>query len=163
MLPSGRACVGPVRARRQEVTTKGWSMFETLTSLIPRLENERGFGERPADCGHAGTPDDPICLPSMEYTQTVRELEDSILSFVDDYPELCLTRYGEILEAAGLEWGTESMESADVSALDGQTVMALLVGAVRAERFCDGALLGFLESGCIERWLRRLRQIDDAH
>ena len=52
------------------------------------------------------------------------------------------------------------MESADVSALDGQTVMALLVGAVRAERFCDGALLGFLESGCVERWLRRLREID---
>ena len=53
------------------------------------------------------------------------------------------------------------MEGADVSALDGKTVMALLVGAVRAERFCDGALLGFLESGCIGRWLRRLRQIDE--
>ena len=54
------------------------------------------------------------------------------------------------------------MEGADVSALDGKTVMALLVGAVRAERFCDGALLGFLETGCIGRWLQRLRQIDEG-
>ena len=84
------------------------------------------------------------------------------MSFVDNHPELCLTRYADILERAGLEWGSESMEGADVSALDGKTVMALLVGAVRAERFCDGALLGFLESGCIGRWLQRLRQIDEG-
>ena len=78
-------------------------MFESLTRFIHQFEGKSDFGERPADCGHAGTPDDPIRLPSMEYSQMVRELEDSFLSFVGDYPELCLTRYGEILEAAGLE------------------------------------------------------------
>lgn len=39
--------------------------------------------------------------------------------------------------------------------------MALLLGAVRAERFCDGALLGFFEDGSIRRWLVRLREIDE--
>ena len=39
--------------------------------------------------------------------------------------------------------GQQAMSGADVSELDGQAVMALLLGAVRAERFCDGALLGF--------------------
>ena len=49
---------------------------------------------------------------------------------------------------------------ADVSALDGKTVFALLLGAVRAERFCDGALMYFCESGCVLRWLERLRETD---
>ena len=40
--------------------------------------------------------------------------------------------------------------------------MALLLGAVRAERFCDGALLGFFEDGSIRRWLLRLREIDNG-
>ena len=53
------------------------------------------------------------------------------------------------------------MPGADVSELDGQAVMALLLGAVRAERFCDGALLGFFEDGSVNRWLLRLREIDD--
>lgn len=53
------------------------------------------------------------------------------------------------------------MSGADVSELDGQAVMALLLGAVRAERFCDGALLDFFEDGSVKRWLLRLREIDD--
>lgn len=39
--------------------------------------------------------------------------------------------------------------------------MALLLEPVRAERFCDGALLGFFEDGSVKRWLLRLREIDD--
>lgn len=53
------------------------------------------------------------------------------------------------------------MPGADVSELDGQAVMALLLRAVRAERFCDEALLGFFEDGSVKRWLLRLREIDD--
>ena len=135
-------------------------MFESLTRFIPLLEGD--FGTWVVDHEHDGTAEDPICLPFVEYSQTVSALESSVMSFVDNHQELCLTQYSDILKRAGLDWGSESMEGADVSALDGTTVMALLVGAVRAERFCDGAFLGFLESGCIERWLRRLRQIDET-
>ena len=39
--------------------------------------------------------------------------------------------------------------------------MALIIGAVRAERFCDGALLDFLDTGCILKWLQRLEEIDE--
>ena len=51
-----------------------------------------------------------------------------------------LTKYENILEQHGIEWGVDSMTDADVSVLDGKCVMALLMGAVRAERFCDGSL-----------------------
>jgi len=44
--------------------------------------------------------------------------------------------------------------------LNEQCVMALIMGAARAERFCDGALLGSFNSGCIAKWLIRLKNID---
>jgi hypothetical protein len=34
------------------------------------------------------------------------------------------------------------------------------MGAIRAERFCDGALLGFFKDGYILKWLKRLKDID---
>ncbi|MDY3291738.1 MAG: DUF6508 domain-containing protein, partial [Parolsenella sp.] len=79
---------------------------------------------------------------------------------VDEHPEYELTHYHDILERNGLEWDSQAMSGADVSELDGQAVMALLLGAVRAERFCDGALLGFFEDGSMRRWLLRLKEID---
>ena len=39
--------------------------------------------------------------------------------------------------------------------------LALLVGAVQAEKFCDGAFLGLLKQGCIIRWLGKLEVIDN--
>ena len=54
------------------------------------------------------------------------------------------------------------MKHADVSALGGRTVMALLVGAVRAERFCDGALLAFCEDGSVAKLLQRLKELDEG-
>jgi hypothetical protein len=51
------------------------------------------------------------------------------------------------------------MSDADVSKLDAQCIMALIMGAVRAERFCDGALLGFFKDGSIQKWLERLKEL----
>lgn len=70
--------------------------------------------------------------------------------------------YGEILERNGFEWGTKSMSEADVSQLNAQCVLDLIMETVRAERFCDGALLGFFKDGSIRKWLERLKEIDRA-
>ena len=40
--------------------------------------------------------------------------------------------------------------------------MALIIGAIRAERFCNGALLGFFKDGSITKWLSRLKEIDEG-
>jgi hypothetical protein len=34
------------------------------------------------------------------------------------------------------------------------------MGAIRAERFCYGTLLDFLEDGYLSAWLKRLKDID---
>lgn len=135
-------------------------MFESLTKHLPAIENAEGFGNWVVDRESKCIMDDPIKMPYVNYGTTVADVEQAIYDFVDEHPEYELTRYYDILERNGLEWGSQAMSGADLSELDGQTVMALLLGAVRAERFCDGALLGFFEDGSMRRWLLRLKEID---
>ena len=91
----------------------------------------------------------------------MHRFEDDVLKFVDAHPEMELSCYYDVLEKNGLAWNSDIMEKADVANASGQLVMALIVGAIRAERFCDGALLSFWENGCMVKWLERLKQIDD--
>lgn len=135
-------------------------MFESLTKHLPAIENAEGFGNWVVDRESKGTMDDLIKMPYVNYGTTVADVEQAIYNFVDEHPEYELTHYRDILERNGLEWGSQAMSGADVSELDGQAVMALLLGAVRAERFCDGALLGFFGDGSMRRWLLRLKEID---
>lgn len=107
-------------------------------------------------------PEHPIQMPVVNYTRFVRELENAIYDFEQNHPEYELNCYGNILKANDIEWGMDSMSDKDVSELDGKCVMAMLMGAVRAERFCDGALLGFFKKGCIKKWLERLKEIDES-
>ena len=48
----------------------------------------------------------------------------------------------------------------DVSKLGEKTIIAMIVAAVRAEKFCDGALLNYLKNGSILKWLKRLQEVD---
>ena len=136
-------------------------MFESLTKHLPAIENAEGFGNWVVGRESEGAMNDPIKMPYVNYGTTVADVEQAIYDFVDEHPEYELTHYHDILERNGLKWDDCAMSEADISDLGGQAVMALLLGAVRAERFCDGALLGFFEDGSVKRWLLRLREIDD--
>lgn len=135
-------------------------MFESLTKHLPAIENAEGFGNWVVDRESKGAMNDPIKMPYVNYGTTVADVEQAIYDFVDEHSEYELTHYHDILERDGLEWSSQAMSGADVSELDGQAMMALLLGAVRAERFCDGALLDFFEDGSMRRWLLRLKGID---
>ena len=135
-------------------------LYKSLTDFLPMLENDK-VGDWVIDRVNDGTPEHPIQMPVVNYTKIVRKIEDAIYDFEQIHPEYELNRYGNILKANGIEWGMDSMSDKDVSELDGKCVMAMLMGAVRAERFCDGALLGFFKKGCIKKWLERLKKIDE--
>ena len=107
-----------------------------------------------------GTPEHPIQFSFGNYGEAVQGLEKEIYAFEKQHPDFVLNRYNDILNENGIEWGLDSMKTADVSNLDRRTVMALLLGAVRAERFCDGALLDFCENGSVVKWLERRKEID---
>ena len=134
-------------------------MYESLTRLIPGLIEE--YGTLIVDNESKGTMDDPIRMPFVDYSPAVTELMKAVYAFKAEHPDFELTKYEEILSSNGLEWSRRSMSEADVSDADGKLIMALLMGAIRAERFSEGTLLGFCEDGSVLRWLKRLQEIDN--
>lgn len=134
-------------------------MFEELTAFLPRLQNIE-FGEWIIDKENDGTPEHPIQIPFVSYDRIVEDFINKTYEYIDCHNEMQLIHYHDILAKSNLEWSSGSMKNADISKLDGKTVIALIIGAIRADRFCEGALLGFFEDGSIAKWLSRLEEID---
>lgn len=123
--------------------------YSALTKYINLLKNDNS-SER------------PMHLPFVIYSITVDKLTDDIYKFAKESNEIVPSKYAEILQANGIEWGYDSMMKADASELDAQCILALLIASLRAERFCDGALLEFIKSGAVTIWLKRLQELDEA-
>ena len=136
--------------------------FQSLTKYI-FLFSEDDYGTWVIDRENDGTKGHPFQLPFVNYSKVVLRFTSDLSAFIHEHPEFALNRYSEILEKNGLKWDGESMREADVSDKDAQCVLALILGAVRAERFCDGALMGFFKDGSIEKWLKRLLEIDGGN
>ena len=118
------------------------NQFEKITRYIPQLET-RDFGDWIFDKENDGTPEHSYHFPFVNYSQVVCAFQDDLFAFCKEHPEYEYTNYNKTLEENGIDWRKNSMEAADVSTLNAKAVIALLVGAWRAERFCDGALLVF--------------------
>ena len=99
-------------------------------------------------------------MPFVGYSKLASQLMYAILDFRKEHLDMTQDPYYLVLQSAGIEWNSESMRNTDVSTLDGQTILALLIGAVQADKFCEGAFLGFLKEGIIQKWLKRLSDID---
>lgn len=102
----------------------------------------------------------PKHFPYMADSRLVNQFNVDVHDFVSAHPEWELTHYQEIMKDSGIQWSSESMSGAVIEDLDGRCICALLVGAVRAERFCDGVLMRFFRNGSISRWLHRLQELD---
>ena len=135
------------------------SKFDILTKYIPIIQAD-SIGEWVIDNENDGTLEHLIQMPFVDYSEMVDNFIDDVYAFEESNKDMELTRYGDILNDNGLEWDSESMKNVDISSLNAQCVLALIMGAVRAERFCDGALLDFFKSGCILKWLDRLKNIE---
>ena len=133
--------------------------FAELTAFIPKLK-DGDFGKWIIDRENDGTPEHPKQFPFVKYSSTVDAFLHTLYAFCSAHPEFEHTKYRETLDTILHDWDINTMEKADVSTLDAKGVIALLICAVRADRFCDGALLTFLENSSILRWLERLAEID---
>ena len=134
-------------------------MFQVLTKYLGRMQ-QGSYGHWVLDTTHDGTAQQPIELPFVAYTEAVDAFIIDVFQFAKEHPELGMDDYREILAEHHIKPGVKSMAEAEVSELDGRCVLALLVGAVRAERLCDGAMLYLLRRGCVQRWLGRLEEIE---
>lgn len=135
--------------------------YSVLTKYINLLKNDNA-GEWTCDKENDGSSERPIHVPFVSYSIAVDNLADDIYEFAKESNEIVPSKYAEILQANGIEWGYDSMMKADASELDARCILALLIASLRAERFCDGALLGFIKNGAVIRWLKRLQELDEA-
>ena len=135
--------------------------YSALTKYINLLKNDNA-GEWICDKENDGSSERPIHVPFVSYSIAVNNLADDIYKFAKESDEIVPSKYAEIIQANGIEWGYDSMMKADASELDAQCILALLIASLRAERFCDGALLEVIESGAVIRWLKRLQELDEA-
>lgn len=119
-------------------------MFELLIIYLPKLQDANNkSSER-----------------ETRLNLLMRDFTDTVYDFIDAHPEMKLNRYQEILNESKIEWSEESMKHAEVSLLDGRTILALIVGIIRADRFYDGTSQRFFENGYMIKWLRRLEEIE---
>ena len=135
--------------------------YDALISFIPRLKGIEYGKVQPEHQTGDGSIERPYQMPYYIYSDVVQEFENEVYKFEREHPDFWLNRYNDVMLLNGLKWDEEVMTNADVNCLNGQAVMSLLLGAIRAERFCDGALNAFLEAGCIDKWLLRLQEIRD--
>ena len=135
--------------------------YSALTKYINLLENDNA-GEWICDKENDGSSERPIHVPFVSYSIAVNKLEDDIYKFAKESDEIVPSKYADILNANGIKWGYDSMMKDDASGLDAQCILALLIASLRAERFCDGALLEFIKNGAVIRWLKRLQELDEA-
>lgn len=131
------------------------SQFESLTKYIPMLQEDR-IGEWVIDQENDGTAERPIQMPFVHYSETIRHFIEDVYTFADQHQELELIRYREILKENGIEGGLNGIENGDLSHLNAQCVLALIMGVVRAERFSEGAIFNFFKSGNMLKCLERL-------
>ena len=134
-------------------------MYESLTKYLDEFTGTE-YGTWIIDKKNDGTPEHPLQFPFVNYSCVVDHFIDDVFSFVDKYEEVGLYSYQKVLEENGIKWNAKSMETAVVDDLDAKCVVALIYGAIRAERFGDGAILSFLKDGTFVRWLERLKTLD---
>ena len=142
--------------------------YDELTKYIPLLKDD-SFGKWHVDPalisffkGNKGKQERPFEVPFVDYSDNVNNFIDDFNEFCEAHPEYEHTRYRYTLKDYGLEWNEESFMAVDVSKKDAKCVIALIQGIIRAERFCDGAMLPFFREGYVLRWLERLKEMDES-
>lgn len=134
------------------------SQYKILTKHIPLIEKDK-VGEW---ISYNDNDEKIIYFPHVRYSITILKFMNDLYTFVKVREDLDLYRYKAILEKNSIEYGEQTFKDADISNLDGQCLVALILGILRADRFSEGTLLHFLKEGYIIKWLKRLKEIDNS-
>ena len=132
--------------------------FWTLTKYIGRFTGSDPYGYWVTDEKGDGSPENPFHFPWVNYRLPVDSFIVEANQFAFNHPEF--KSYIDVLERHGIKWDHDDMCRAKIDELDEECLVALIVGSVRAEKFCDSAFLRFLEEGCVQKWLKKLRDSD---
>ena len=107
------------------------------------------------------------CISGADFAN--RSYPREVLNFIEDQGLFLrqgkyyyLKNYGNILENNSITRSTECVTALDVNKLDADCVISLIVSILQNERFNEGLLASFFDNGCMLKWLKRLRSIDNG-
>lgn len=134
-------------------------MFENLTRYLDIL-NDGDYGEFIPP----GKDDNGVyVLHGFQYSKDVDMLEKDVYSFAEKHPKFNHTKYSEILEENGIDLQDPSLFKNKLYNLDPKVVFIVLFSLIRAEHFCEGAIMSSLKEGKIQECLKVLRDSDNIH
>ena len=132
--------------------------YDILLPYVDRLA-EDPYGEWVMDTSGLGMLESPVQMPFVVYSPVVENLIRDVHTC---WERSGLRDYVQILADHGIELNSRSMSQATPKELPSSVLVALLLAAVRAEKFCDGALLEFLQNGSIQKWLKELKEREET-
>ncbi len=128
-------------------------MYEQLTKNIGKIkegvlkpENQKGDG----------SSENPYIMPWFEYEENIQEL----MHIVYDIIPYKGVDYVSALEKYKIR-NDGNLEQIDVSNLPGDIILCLFMAVSRGDRFSEGYINEHIKNGCFEKWLLRLKEIDD--
>ena len=127
-----------------------------LTDHIKELTDIK-YGEW--NSGEADS-EDTIVMPTVIYNSAVNRFLFDFELFIVKSSDIKYHNYEDVLKRAKIKNNTEDFYNADITNLSSDVILAMIVGILRKDRFCEGILLETFENGYILRWLKRIKEID---
>ena len=118
--------------------------YKTLTDHIDILGNSN-FGE----WSSGNNSEDVVTLPFVIYSKEVMDFLSAVDNFLDIDDNDIFFDYKAILEKENIEYSMDAFIAADINKLQAETLCAMIIGTIRADRFCEGVLLEAFENGHI--------------
>lgn len=127
-------------------------MYEQVTAYLGKL--------KPAHWIPAEKKEDGSYITGWpEYDEITSEFMRRMYEFVPNGGQ----NYDDVIyKNTGLDCHSD-LSKADVSRIDGDTILYMIFSMVRGERFSGGLFGDCVADGTIDKWLGRLKEIDDNH
>ena len=121
-------------------------MYESLTKYIPEISNP---GEWVID----NSDEEVIHLPYVSF-------HSEIYGFIREAAKFIVYDYMDITKRIRKDQNVECVEEIDASNLTANDILSLITYSIQANKFCEGRLYELMKDGSVEKWLKRLTELD---
>ncbi len=88
------------------------------------------------------------------------EFEKDIMKFIDEYTDIDLKRYYDILDKKGYRLDKINPTEIDISNADSELILAIIVFAYRQSCSSDSSIVKNYNKDILIKWLRKLKELD---
>ncbi len=130
-------------------------MYEQVTAYLGKLKP--AHWKYPKDQGD-GSHENPYKPGWPEYDEITKEFMHKMYEFVPNGGQ----NYDEVIHNATGADGQGDLTKVDISNIDGDIILYMIFSRVRGERFSDGLFGSYVADGTMNKWLNRLKELDES-